>query len=93
MKKLVSLVLALIMVLSMGMAMAEEPIKIRWAMGCGGTAPNDAARANEALNKLTREKIGVEVDIQYFTQDQLMNSIYKKRAFHVEHSSYITLFQ
>jgi len=75
MKKLVSLVLALIMVLSMSAALADEPIKITWAMGCGGTAPNDAARANEALNKLTREKIGVEVDIQYFTQDQLMNSI------------------
>ena len=75
MKKLVSLVLALIMVLTMGIALAEEPIKVTWAMGCGGTAPIDAARAQEALNKVLREKINVEVEIQYFTQDQLMNAI------------------
>ena len=83
MKKLVSLVLALIMVLSMGMAMAEEPIKIRWAMGCGGTAPVDAAKGQEALNKLLREKINVEVEIQYFTEDQLMNSINTGEVFDI----------
>jgi ABC-type glycerol-3-phosphate transport system substrate-binding protein len=83
MKKLVSLVLALIMVLSMGMAMAEEPIKIRWAMGCGGTAPVDAAMGQEALNKLLREKINVEVEIQYFTEDQLMNSINTGEVFDI----------
>ena len=43
MKKLVSLALALIMVLTMGAALAEEPIKVTWAMGCGGTAPADNA--------------------------------------------------
>ena len=72
MKKLVSLVLALMMVLTMGAALAEEPIKVTWAMGCGGTAPTDNAMVLEELNKISREAIGVEVDIQYFTQDQLM---------------------
>ncbi len=75
MKKLVSLVLALMMVLSMGAALADEPIKVTWAMGCGGTAPTDNAMVLEELNKMARELIGVEVDIQYFTQDQLMNAI------------------
>ena len=75
MKKLVSLVLALMMVLSMGAALAEEPIKVTWAMGCGGTAPADNAMVLEELNKMSRELIGVEVDIQYFDEAQLKNAI------------------
>ena len=83
MKKLVSLVLALIMVLTMSAALADEPIKVKWAMGCGGTAPTDSARALEALNKLTRELINVEVDIQYFDEQQLMNSINAGEVFDI----------
>ncbi|MBR6568878.1 MAG: DUF3502 domain-containing protein [Clostridia bacterium] len=83
MKKLVSLVLALMMVLTMGAALAEEPIKVTWAMGCGGTAPTDNAMVLEALNAISREAIGVEVDIQYFTQDQLMNSINTGEVFDI----------
>ena len=75
MKKLVSLVLALMMVLTMGAALAEEPIKVTWAMGCGGTAPTDNAMVLEELNKMARELIGVEVDIQYFDEGQLKNAI------------------
>ena len=75
MKKLVSLALALIMVLTMGAALAEEPIKVTWAMGCGGTAPADNAMVLEELNKQARELIGVEVDIQYFDEGQLKNAI------------------
>ena len=83
MKKLVSLVLALMMVLSMSAALADEPIKVTWAMGCGGTAPTDNAMVLEALNAISREAIGVEVDIQYFTQDQLMNSINTGEVFDI----------
>lgn len=75
MKKLVSLVLALALMLTMGIASAEEPIKITWAMGTGGTAPIDNAMVLEELNKMSRELIGVECDIQYFTNDQLQTSI------------------
>jgi len=83
MKKLVSLVLALMMVLSMSAALAEEPIKITWAMGTGSTAPIDNAMVLEELNKMSRELIGVECDIQYFTEDQLQLSINSGEVFDI----------
>lgn len=83
MKKLASLVLALMLVLSVcSFAGAEdEVIKLTWAMGTGSTAPKDNAMVLEELNKISREKIGVEVDIQYFTNDQLQNSIQSGEVF------------
>lgn len=83
MKKLASLVLALMLVLSVcSFAGAEdEIIKLTWAMGTGSTAPKDNAMVLEELNKISREKIGVEVDIQYFTNDQLQNSIQTGEVF------------
>lgn len=83
MKKLVSLVLALMMVFGMTAAVAEEPIKITWAMGTGSTAPIDNAMVLEELNKISREAIGVECDIQYFTNDQLQNSINTGEVFDI----------
>ena len=44
-----------------------EPIKLTWAMGTGDTAPIDNAMVLEELNKMSRELIGVECDIQYFS--------------------------
>ena len=67
MKKLVTLVLALALVLSMGViapAQAEgDPIKLTWAMGTGDVAPIDNAMVLEELNKMSRELIGVECEI------------------------------
>lgn len=77
MKKLVTLVLALALVLGcLNIASAETDVtKITWAMGCGSTAPNDNAMVLEEINKILRERIGVELDMQYFTNDQLQLAI------------------
>ena len=44
-------------------------------MGTGDVAPIDNAMVLEELNKMSREAIGVECDIQYFTNDQIQLSI------------------
>ena len=75
MKKLVSLVLALIMVLSMASFAGAEEIALTWAMGCGATGPIDNAMVLEELNKMSSEKIGVTCQIEYMTNDQMLNSI------------------
>ncbi|MBQ5770236.1 MAG: ABC transporter substrate-binding protein [Clostridia bacterium] len=75
MKKLMALVLAVLMALSFGAMAEDEVIKLRWACGTGGTAPIENALVVEALNKISREKIGVEVEYIYFTNDQLLNEI------------------
>ena len=68
---------------SLSAALAEEPIKITWAMGTGSTAPIDNAMVLEELNKMSRELIGVECDIQYFTEDQLQLSINSGEVFDI----------
>lgn len=88
MKKLVSLILSLVLVLSMGTfcvgAQADaEPIKLTWAMGTGDTAPIDNAMVLEELNKMSRELIGVECDIQYFSGDQIQISIQSGEVFDI----------
>ena len=77
MKKLVTLVLALALVLGcFNIASAETDVtKITWAMGCGSTAPVDNAKFLEWYNQYLAEKIGVELDMQYFTNDQLQLAI------------------
>jgi len=77
MKKLMALVLAVLMALSVAsFAAAEgEVVKLRWACGTGATAPIDNAMVVEELNKMSREKIGVEMEYQYFTDEQLSLSI------------------
>ena len=66
MKKLVSLILALIMVLSMGLctAQAEEPIKIVWWV-YGSDAPIDIQMVVDAANAYSAEKIGVTVELLF----------------------------
>ena len=77
MKKLVSLLLSLALILSVcSFAAAEdEVVKLTWAMGMEGSAPADNAMVLEALNAISREAIGVEVDIKYFNEDELLLSI------------------
>ena len=77
MKKLVSLMMVLCLILTcVSFAGAEDGyVKLTWAMGTGDVAPKDNAAVLEVLNEMTREKIGVEVDIQYFTNDELQLSI------------------
>ena len=85
MKKILSLVLALVLVLSMAAfttASAEADIvKLTWAQGTGSTAPLDNAMVLEELNKISVAELGVEVDIQYFTDDQLQISIQSGEVF------------
>lgn len=74
MRKLISLLLAVSLLLSLGFlipASAEEYVKLTWAQGTGGDAPVDNAMVLERLNEITRKELGVEVDIQYFKNDQL----------------------
>ena len=65
MKKLVSLILALAMLLSVGMiAQADEPTKIVWLV-YGSDAPIDTQLVVEAANKYSAEKIGVVVELLF----------------------------
>ena len=78
MKKLVSLVLALAMVLSLmsfvSVAAAEDVVKLTWVQG-NSPAPKDNAMVLEELNKILRERIGVEIDIIYMSSDEVGTSI------------------
>ena len=75
MKKLISLVLALCLVLSCGIlgSAEEEYIQITWAQN--GDAPKANAEALEALNVLLREKIGVELTIEYMSGEAMQLSM------------------
>lgn len=77
MKKLVTLLLAALMVLGVVAmpASAEDYVKLTWVQGTGADAPVDRDAVNEALNVISREKLGVEVDIMYMTSEQVMTSI------------------
>lgn len=69
MKKLVSLILALAMLLSVGMvAQAEEPIKIVWWV-YGSDAPIDTQLVVDAANAYSAEKIGVVVELLFKDED------------------------
>jgi len=58
-----------------GFTLDDSIIRLTWAMGCGGTAPADNAMVLEELNRMSRELIGAECDIQYFTEDQLRMAV------------------
>lgn len=77
MKKLVSLMLTVLMVcvLFAAPAGAEEYVKLTWVQGTAADAPVDREMVNEALNVISREKLGVEVDIIYMDGDMVMTSI------------------
>jgi len=77
MKRLVTLVLALAMIGAVAIPASSEGgfVKLTWVQGTGADAPVDVAVVNEALNIISREKLGVEVDILYMTGDQVNTSI------------------
>jgi len=72
MKKLLSLVLVLAMVLSMGLcvAQADEPTKIVWWVYAASDAPIDTQLVVDAANKYSAEKIGVTVELIFKNDDQ-----------------------
>ena len=75
MKKVVALLLAAVMLLSLvSFASAEEYVKLTWVQG-NSPAPIDNAMVLEELNKISREKLGVEVEILYMSSDEVQTSI------------------
>ncbi len=72
MKKLLSLVLVLAMVLSMGLsvAQADEPTKIVWWVYAASDAPIDTQLVVDAANKYSADKIGVTVDLIFKNDEQ-----------------------
>lgn len=78
MKKLVSMLLALVMVLSMmtfvSFASAEDYVKLTWVQG-NSPAPKDNDMVLEELNKITRERLGCEINIIYMSSDEVQTSI------------------
>lgn len=71
MKKLLAVILALAMLLSMGVASADEPVKLTWWLFATGDAPIDWPEVEEKLNEISRAKIGVECEFKYMTGDQI----------------------
>ena len=75
MKKLVSILLALMLVLGVcSFASAEDYVKLTWVNG-NSPAPIDNDMVLEELNKISREKLGVEVEIIYMSSDEVQTSI------------------
>ena len=70
MKKLLSLVLALALILSLGLAQADEPTKITWWLYTSGDAPIDTQLVAEAANAYSAEKIGVTVEMIFKNDEQ-----------------------
>ncbi|MBR3107820.1 MAG: ABC transporter substrate-binding protein [Clostridia bacterium] len=76
MKKILALILAAVMMLSMcSFAAAEEPVKLVWWMGCTSEAPIDWPEVEEALNAYSAEKIGVTCEFKYMTSDQISRAM------------------
>lgn len=72
MKRLVSLVLALVMALSLAsFAHAEEPVELRWLLYTVDYAPKDLDMVAEKLNEMSAKDIGVTVKFEYVTRDQV----------------------
>ena len=77
MKKLVSILLSLMLLLGMcsfTAASAEDYVKLTWVQGTS-PAPKDNDMVLEELNKITRERLGVEVEILYMSSDEVGTSI------------------
>ena len=74
MKKLLSLILALVLTLSLGVAglanAQEEPIKLIWWVYTTGDALIDTPIVVEAANAYSAEKIGVTIDLIFKTAEQ-----------------------
>ena len=78
MKKLVSLLVALTMLMGLvsftAIASADDYVKLTWVQG-NSPAPIDNAMVLEELNKITRERLGVEIEIVYMSSDEVGTSI------------------
>ena len=78
MKKLVSLLVALTMLMGLvsftAVASADDYVKLTWVQG-NSPAPIDNAMVLEELNKITRERLGVEIEIVYMSSDEVGTSI------------------
>jgi putative aldouronate transport system substrate-binding protein len=78
MKKLVSMILAIALVLSVmsfaTVASADDYVKLTWVQG-NSPAPKDNAMVLEELNKITRERLGCEIEIIYMSSDEVQTSI------------------
>ena len=78
MKKLVSLILALAMMLSLmsftTAAVADDVVKLTWVQGTS-PAPKDNDKVLAYLNNILRERLGVEVEILYMSSDEVGTSI------------------
>lgn len=72
MKKLLAILLAAVMLVAcMGIASAEEPVKLTWWVFAVGDAPTDWPEVEAKLNEISREKIGVEIEYKFMTSDQI----------------------
>ncbi len=72
MKKLLALLLALVMLLSLAQfASAEEPVKLVWWLGCTSQAPVDWAEVEAKLNEISQKEIGVTCEFKYKTSEQI----------------------
>ena len=71
MKKLLAIVLALVMLMAVGMASAEEPVKLTWWVFTASDAPTDWPEVEAKLNEISREKIGVEIEYRYMDAEQI----------------------
>lgn len=75
MKKLVAIVLAALMMLSVvSFASADDYVKLTWVQG-NSPAPIDNDMVLEELNKITRERLGCEIEIVYMSSDEVGTSI------------------
>lgn len=77
MKRMVTLAMAVLLACCLVTlpAQAETYDRLTWVQGTAADAPTDAAEVGEALNAISREKLGVEVDILYLTNEQVLTSI------------------
>lgn len=72
MKKLLAILMAAVMLMAcMGIASAEEPVKLTWWFFTSGDAPIDWPEVEAKLNEISREKIGVECEFKWLTSTQI----------------------
>ncbi len=71
MKKLLAIVLALVMLMAMGIASAEEPVKLTWWVFTASDAPIDWPEVEAKLNEISVREIGVEIEYKYMNADQI----------------------
>ena len=72
MKKLLAILLAAVMLVAcMGLAGADEPVKLTWWLFTTGDAPTDWPEVEARLNEISAEKIGVTCEYKWMTAQQI----------------------